>query len=62
MDMLDIYEYLPHSDCKRCGEDGCMAFAAALTKGHIKLSSCAPLRLKEQAHNKAKITAMMDEA
>ncbi|MDO4287560.1 MAG: (Fe-S)-binding protein [Eubacterium sp.] len=59
--MLDIYEYLPHTECKRCGLEGCMAFAAALAAGEIKLSSCAPLRLDNQRLNRERIEKMMAE-
>lgn len=53
----DLYKYLPHSNCKRCREDGCMAFAAKLSTGDVKLSQCAPLSLKEQEKN---LTALKD--
>ncbi|MEF9918315.1 MAG: (Fe-S)-binding protein [Eubacterium sp.] len=56
----DIYEYLPHSNCKRCGEDGCMAFADKLAKMEAHLSSCAPLRLDEQKQNKEAINALFN--
>lgn len=59
MDSLDIYEYLPHTDCKRCGTDGCMAFAAALAAGEIRLSSCAPLRLEDQRAKREAIATML---
>lgn len=55
----DVYEYLPHSNCKRCGEDSCMAFADKLVRAEANLSSCAPLRLKEQDHNRTEIEKML---
>lgn len=55
----DVYEYLPHSNCKRCGEDSCMAFAVQLCEGKAKLNQCGPLRLKEQANNRAALSALL---
>ena len=56
----DIYEYLPHSNCKRCGEDNCMAFADKLSKNVANLSSCAPLRLPEQERNRKAVEKLLN--
>lgn len=59
IDATDIYEYLPHSNCKRCGEDNCMAFADKLSKSEANLSSCAPLRLPEQERNRQAVEELL---
>jgi len=40
---LQIYGWLPKSNCKACGEATCLAFACRLLLGEQKLSKCAPL-------------------
>jgi ArsR family metal-binding transcriptional regulator len=40
---LDIYVLLPQSNCGRCGEATCMAFACALLLQNRALRDCLPL-------------------
>lgn len=40
---LDIYALLPQTNCKRCGEATCMAFAFALLQQKRALRECPPL-------------------
>ncbi|WP_334109427.1 (Fe-S)-binding protein [Thermodesulfitimonas autotrophica] len=40
---LDVYKLLPRSNCGRCGERTCLAFAARLLKQEMVLSDCPPL-------------------
>lgn len=40
---LDIWEQLPRTNCKQCGEATCSAFAAAMQQGKRQLSECIPL-------------------
>jgi len=40
---LDVYTMLPQSNCKKCGEATCMAFAVALLQQKRKISECFPL-------------------
>jgi len=49
---VKIYEMLPKTNCKMCGEQGCFAFAAKLLNGEKTLQDCPPLDYKE--HNKLK--------
>lgn len=56
----DLYDYLPQSNCRRCGEAGCMAFADKLMHGEARLSSCAPLRLPEHASDRKALEALID--
>jgi ArsR family metal-binding transcriptional regulator len=41
--VLEIYKRLPRTNCKLCGEQTCMAFAAKLRMGEGKLSQCTPV-------------------
>ncbi|MBZ2165019.1 (Fe-S)-binding protein [Methanobacterium spitsbergense] len=47
---LALYNCLPKTNCEKCGEVTCMAFAIKLLSGDIKLDKCKPLRDRE--HNK----------
>ena len=40
---LQIYGWLPKSNCKACGEPTCLAFAVKLLLGEQKLNNCRPL-------------------
>jgi hypothetical protein len=41
--VLEIYKRLPRTNCKLCGEQTCLAFAAKLRMGEGKLSQCTPV-------------------
>ncbi|MDY6965048.1 MAG: acetyl-CoA decarbonylase/synthase complex subunit gamma [Halobacteriota archaeon] len=40
---LEIYKYLPKTNCGECGEKTCMAFAAQLIERTLKIEDCTPL-------------------
>jgi ArsR family metal-binding transcriptional regulator len=40
---LDVYELLPRSNCRACGEATCMAFAFGLLQGRHRPEECPPL-------------------
>lgn len=57
---LDIWSLLPQTNCKRCGEATCMAFAAAILQGKRLLSECLPLLSDGAfADRKAALEAML---
>jgi ArsR family metal-binding transcriptional regulator len=41
---LDVYALLPQTNCRRCGEATCMAFAFALLQQRRRHDECPPLR------------------
>ncbi|TDA27871.1 MAG: hypothetical protein DSO01_01880 [Archaeoglobi archaeon] len=41
--VLDVYNYLPKTNCKKCGEQTCMAFAVKLLNGEKDIKDCKPL-------------------
>jgi ArsR family metal-binding transcriptional regulator len=41
---LDIWTFLPQTNCKACGEQTCMAFACNLLLDQRTLAECRPLR------------------
>jgi ArsR family metal-binding transcriptional regulator len=54
-----IYEKLPKTNCKECGEQGCFAFAAKLLNSEKSLEDCPPLGSKEYIASKIEIDKMM---
>jgi len=40
---LDLWELLPRTNCKQCGEATCMAFAVGLLQQKRELAECLPL-------------------
>jgi len=41
---LDIWTLLPQTNCKRCGEETCLAFACQLLMNKRELLECRPLQ------------------
>jgi ArsR family metal-binding transcriptional regulator len=41
---LDIWELLPRTNCKQCGEATCLAFAVSLIQQQRSLDECPPLQ------------------
>ncbi|MCQ1534443.1 ArsR family transcriptional regulator [Methanosarcina sp. KYL-1] len=48
---MEIYKYLPKTDCKECGEQSCYTFAIKLMAGEVTLDKCTPLKTPEYAVN-----------
>lgn len=44
---IDVYNLLPKTNCKECGEENCMAFATKLVNREVTLKKCTPLLKKE---------------
>jgi len=40
---MDVYNYLPKTNCRECGEQTCMAFAVKLLNGEKDVKACKPL-------------------
>ena len=45
---IEVYELLPSTNCKECGESNCMSFAVRLVNKEASLKECAPLLTPEQ--------------
>lgn len=59
---LQIYGWLPKSNCRACGEATCLAFAVRILQGEQKLASCAPLSMESKFSENKKIMQEMAEA
>ena len=40
---MEVYQLLPMTNCKKCGDATCMAFAVKLINGEEELEKCTPL-------------------
>jgi ArsR family metal-binding transcriptional regulator len=58
--LVKIYELLPKTNCKECGEQSCFTFAAKLLNGEKALQDCQPLKSKEHVAKKIQIEKMMN--
>lgn len=59
---LQIYGWLPKTNCHACGEATCLAFAVRFLQGEQKLSKCAPLSTESKFAENMKIMQEMAEA
>ncbi len=59
---LQIYGWLPKTNCRACGEATCLAFACRLLLGEQKLSRCISLSTESKFVENKKIMQEMAEA
>ncbi|MGD8505231.1 MAG: acetyl-CoA decarbonylase/synthase complex subunit gamma [Candidatus Bathyarchaeota archaeon] len=45
---IDVYMLLPRTNCKKCGQENCMAFATKLVNRELALELCTPLLEEKQ--------------
>lgn len=56
---IKLYGMLPKTNCKKCMEQGCFAFAAKLLNGEKTLHDCPTLNSREYEGYRAQIEKMM---
>jgi acetyl-CoA decarbonylase/synthase complex subunit gamma len=56
---IEIYKYLPKTNCKECGETNCMAFAAKLVNKEATLQECLPLLDPKQTETFSRLWALL---
>jgi ArsR family metal-binding transcriptional regulator len=56
---LDVWELLPRTNCRACGEATCMAFAFALLEARRKFDECAPLRQPDAAEPRETLRGLL---
>jgi ArsR family metal-binding transcriptional regulator len=57
---VKIYELLPKTNCKMCGEQSCFAFATKLLNGEKTLKDCPPLDSSKYSMNKLQIEKIIN--
>lgn len=55
---MEIYKYLPQTNCGKCGEQSCYTFAIKLMAGETALEKCAPLKEPEYAINQEQLQVL----
>jgi 4Fe-4S ferredoxin len=56
---MEIYLLLPETNCRRCGEASCFAFASKVTVGSLELEACLPLFEEDQYTDKRRALVEM---
>ncbi|MBY9006951.1 MAG: 4Fe-4S binding protein [Candidatus Lokiarchaeota archaeon] len=49
---MELFQYLPQTNCKKCGKLTCMAFSLELLKGNVNIEECTPLLDESKYQNK----------
>ena len=55
VELMDIYKYLPQTNCGKCDEQGCYSFAIKLMAGQVTLEKCTPLKEPKYAYNEEQL-------
>ncbi len=58
---LDVWELLPRTNCRVCGEATCMAFGFALLEARRRVEECVPLRADEAAVPRATLLGLLGD-
>lgn len=58
--VMEILRLLPMTNCKACGYAACMAYAAALREGEIRLEDCPPLGEENLREKREKLQAYLE--
>lgn len=57
--VMELYQLLPRTNCKLCGEATCMAFAVALLSRKKNISDCTPILDERFKNQKEKIDSLL---
>jgi len=57
--VYDIFKFLPQTNCRKCGYPTCLAFAADLRSGAVRLEQCPLLLQSEYSNNREHIIALL---
>jgi len=60
--VLDVYNYLPKTNCRDCGCESCMAFAIELLEGKRTLNNCMHLMESKHIRNRAALARTLSLA
>jgi ArsR family metal-binding transcriptional regulator len=59
---LDLFKLLPGTNCKKCGEPTCLAFAVKLTGRDIEIAKCDPLSSENYEEKRKVLTELLQAA
>lgn len=55
VELMDIYKFLPQTNCGKCGEQGCYSYAIKLMAGQVTLEKCTLLKEPKYAYNEEQL-------
>jgi len=56
---LDVWELLPRTNCRQCGEATCMAFGFALLEARRQMDECVPLLVADAREQRATLRGLL---
>jgi ArsR family metal-binding transcriptional regulator len=56
---LDVWELLPRTNCRVCGEATCMAFAFALLESRRRFDECVPMMQSDGAESRETLRGLL---
>jgi acetyl-CoA decarbonylase/synthase, CODH/ACS complex subunit gamma len=56
---IDVYRYLPKTNCGACRESNCMAFATRVVNGELMIDACPPLLTDEFSEMLEELTVLL---
>ncbi len=59
---MEVYKYLPATNCKACGQPTCFTFALKVTAGEIEIEQCAPLFTETFHYMREKMLTLLEGA
>lgn len=59
---LDIYKYLPKTNCRRCGDATCLAFATKISRQDASIEKCGVLKEDNFQEAREKLLSILEEA
>jgi len=57
--VMELYPLLPRTNCKKCGESTCMAFAVGLLSRKRKIDECPPILSTDFIKQKEKLESLL---
>ncbi len=58
---LDVFKFLPGTNCRECGEPTCLAFAVKLAAGEVEGKQCPLLSAPEYKEKNQKLTSLLGQ-
>ena len=60
VELMEIYKYLPQTNCGKCSEQSCYSFAIKLMAGEVTLDKCKLLKEPEYAGNQERLQVLTE--
>lgn len=59
---LEIYHLLPQTNCRRCGQGACLAFAAKVAAQEVSIEKCGVLKEDGLQEKRQQLLALLEQA